>query len=154
MANDVHEFGGEWTQQKLDLLEAYMSFYTTAMKHQDWAKLHYIDGFAGTGERTNKSPKSIVSNFGSLFEDEQTVSMDGSVKLALKQPFSRYHFIELNPKHVEKLHQLRADSEKKDQIFIYKNDANIKVKELCRMFSNNQHNRGVIFVDPYGMEVD
>ncbi len=41
-------FGGEWTVQKLDILERYLNAYTTALKNQPF-DLVYIDAFAGTG---------------------------------------------------------------------------------------------------------
>ena len=43
-----HEFGGLWTRTKLQALEQYLIFYTTAMKNQPFT-VHYVDAFAGTG---------------------------------------------------------------------------------------------------------
>ena len=42
-------FGGPWTIEKLDILEAYLDRYTTALKGQAF-DLIYIDAFAGTGQ--------------------------------------------------------------------------------------------------------
>ena len=42
------DFGGPWTQQKLNILEHYLDAYTTALKNQPF-RLVYIDAFAGTG---------------------------------------------------------------------------------------------------------
>ena len=41
-------FGGPWTEQKLDILRAYLDAYTTALKNQRFT-LIYVDGFAGAG---------------------------------------------------------------------------------------------------------
>ena len=50
-------FGGRWTETKLEILEAYLNAYTTALKHKPF-KLIYIDAFAGTdrssGRRTGR----------------------------------------------------------------------------------------------------
>ena len=41
-------FGGDWTSEKLEILEKYLDAYTTALKHQRF-RLIYIDAFAGSG---------------------------------------------------------------------------------------------------------
>jgi len=38
------QFGGEWTQEKLQILERYLDAYTTALKSKPF-KLVYIDAF-------------------------------------------------------------------------------------------------------------
>lgn len=43
-------FGGNWTEQKLGILEAYLDSYTTALKNHGF-RLVYIDAFAGSGVR-------------------------------------------------------------------------------------------------------
>ena len=42
-------FGSIWTISKLEIIENYLEFYTTALKKQNF-KLCYIDAFAGSGE--------------------------------------------------------------------------------------------------------
>ena len=41
-------YGGQWTFEKLKILENYLDCYTTALKSQPF-KLVYIDAFAGSG---------------------------------------------------------------------------------------------------------
>ena len=43
-----HRFGGAWTDDKLKVLEGYLSAYTTALKNTSLRK-GYIDAFAGKG---------------------------------------------------------------------------------------------------------
>lgn len=63
-----HRFGGDWTEEKLKILEDYLNFYLTALKHQKFY-LMYIDAFAGTGyrnqaaEATQESPSQQVLMF-------------------------------------------------------------------------------------------
>ena len=71
--NAEQKFGGEWTEKKLDAVEAYLKSFTTALKHQSF-KLCYIDAFSGSGNVTLKN--GIVT--------------DGSAIRALKYPFDRY----------------------------------------------------------------
>ena len=42
-------FGGDWTKDKLDMVERYLNAYTTALKKKDYFRLMYIDAFAGSG---------------------------------------------------------------------------------------------------------
>ena len=41
-------FGGEWTIQKLHIIDEYLKTYTSALSNQKVKKI-YIDGFAGSG---------------------------------------------------------------------------------------------------------
>ena len=74
-----NKFGGDWTEKKLDAVEEYLKFFTTALKKQNF-KLRYIDAFSGSGNVTLKN--GVVT--------------DGSAVRALKYPFDRYFFIEKN----------------------------------------------------------
>ncbi len=52
MACESSEWGGRWTEEKLDAFEKYVNAYLTIMnsykEKYDW-KLIYFDGFAGSG---------------------------------------------------------------------------------------------------------
>jgi three-Cys-motif partner protein len=66
--------------------------------------LIYIDGFAGTGERT------IDQNAADLFgEDDVEVSIDGSARIALKtdKPFDQHYFIESRSDRIQALSELK-----------------------------------------------
>lgn len=142
-----HKFGGNWTEEKLKFLNAYINAYTIALKKQPF-DLHYIDGFAGTGERTVTEEKNLFN------DGQKKVVFDGSVKLALDitRQFDHYHFIDLNPAHIAQLHVIKQQYENTD-ISIYQSDANELVTELCHSI-DWKRNRAVLFLDPYGMEVD
>jgi len=49
LGGDDLAYGGPWTLIKLDVVEAYLNFYFTAMRNQPF-KFCYIDAFAGEGE--------------------------------------------------------------------------------------------------------
>ena len=72
-----NKFGGNWTEKKLDAVEKYLEFFTTALKKQNF-KLCYIDAFSGSGNVTLKN--GVVT--------------DGSAIRALKYPFDMYMLIE------------------------------------------------------------
>ncbi|MBY9947659.1 three-Cys-motif partner protein TcmP [Pseudomonas aeruginosa] len=97
-----HSFGGEWTRIKLERLESYLKIYTTALKNQPFT-LHYVDAFAGTGQRDDDDLSSDP-----LLELEV---LRGSVRRALdcKDVFHEYHFNDLKLEHVQALEELRAE---------------------------------------------
>ncbi|MET4160511.1 three-Cys-motif partner protein [Marinobacterium sp. MBR-111] len=140
-----HFFGGGWTRTKLDLLQAYIQCYTTAMKNQRLT-LHYIDSFAGTGNQSFKKEADLFT------EDEEVVQMEGSVKIALKERFHHYHFIELKKSHFQALESIRDNNPEK-KIDLYLGDANEEVRKLCNSI-DWRYNRAVLFLDPYGMELE
>ena len=44
----LQKFGGEWTEEKLNIFTCYLEAYLVALQHQKFKKI-YIDAFAGTG---------------------------------------------------------------------------------------------------------
>jgi len=65
----AQSFGGDWTEDKLDRLTAYLSAYMTAMKKQPFNKV-YVDAFASTGYRAVGSKKSTQEQlFSELSKD-------------------------------------------------------------------------------------
>lgn len=146
---EEHYFGGAWTEIKLEILKDYLNFYTKAL-HEKKFDLLYIDAFAGTGQRTEILPSMPI-----LQQKEQKISLDGSARIALNLDikFDRYLFIENNPKRIKELKQLRSEFADA-YIKIQNGDANKIIKEVAqkRIWDSNKF-RGVIFLDPYGLEV-
>ena len=66
-----HQFGGSWTQDKLNRIEKYLNAYMTIMTKNPRAKYYktiYVDAFAGPGYR---KIKKINNEFEfPLFDDE------------------------------------------------------------------------------------
>ncbi|HBP6668255.1 MULTISPECIES: three-Cys-motif partner protein TcmP [Pseudomonas] len=139
-----HSFGGEWTRIKLERLESYLKIYTTALKNQPFT-LHYVDAFAGTGQRDDDDLSSDP-----LLELEV---LRGSVRRALdcKDVFHEYHFNDLKLEHVQALEELRAEYPDK-VIHITQLDANEFVTRFCRRLRGRD--RAVIFLDPYSTAVN
>jgi len=149
----VQEFGGAWTDKKLKALRHYLAGYATALKNESFDRI-YIDAFAGTGGR--EIPATSASSAGFLpaeFPDAVGFA-EGSARIALSvdPPFSKYVFIEMSTKRCAVLHELRSEFQNRS-IEIIRGDANSKVTELCKRESWNRQ-RGVVFLDPFGMQVD
>ena len=157
-----HSFGGPWTEDKLrridEYLDAYMKIFTANPRASKLNTI-YLDAFAGTGFRT--SPVAEDRADGLLFEDalEDPDADDlkkGSAYVALRTdpPFGRYIFVDRNPAHAESLGALRREfPELADRISVRAADANEFLQEWCRD-TDWDKNRAVVFLDPYGMQVD
>ena len=94
------------------------------------------------------------------FDDEADTDAQslqkGSARIALEvdPPFDRYVFIEQRAKRVQALERLRRDfRDKAAAIQIERADANEFLKDWCQRTDWKQH-RAVVFLDPYGMQVD
>lgn len=156
----IHQFGGNWTQEKLNRLQKYLRAYMTIFSANQWARrytTYYADAFAGTGART--SPDSPLASTLSLFEDKEDVKdvkqfYEGSAQIALEldPPFKRYIFIENNPQFVQELRNLSSRFADKT-VQIVQRDSNDFLQDWCQKM-NWQNCRAVVFLDPYGMDVD
>ncbi len=150
-----HRFGGDWTRSKLDVLREYLTSYTTALKNQPFTTL-YVDAFAGTGYRTlRQSDPSGSLLFPLLAEEAPQALLDGSARIALKtEPrFDTYLFIEKNQDRCEQLLTLKNEFPAlSSDIEISQGDANTVIKSLCGLDWSKR--RAVLFLDPYGTQVE
>jgi len=153
-----HQFGGDWTTRKLAIVSAYLSSYTTALKNAPFETL-YIDAFAGTGYRMPSRRK--VSDFSSelffpdLSGDEPQSLLAGSARQALlTQPaFNTYLFVERNAGYRAELTKLVSEfPDLAERIQVVGGDANEELQKLCQQPWRRR--RAVLFLDPYGMQVE
>jgi three-Cys-motif partner protein len=155
-----HQFGGDWTAEKLARVRKYLEAYMTIFTENEWARRYttvYLDAFAGTGHWSETAP--IAADAGLLGEapDPEAESFKkGSARIALEiEPsFRRYVFIEQNAERVTDLEQLRAGfPAKAASVEIVQAEANAFLQDWCRKTDWARH-RAVIFLDPYGMQVE
>jgi three-Cys-motif partner protein len=149
-----HQFGGQWTGTKLDILGRYLHAYTAALQGQPF-KTAYIDAFAGTGYRLPSKDEGPDSPLFPLREEAPQQLLDGSARIALKAtpPFDRYIFIERNRERARQLQALRKDfPELASRIEVREEEANNVIRDLCA--KDWRHRRAVLFLDPYGMQVE
>jgi three-Cys-motif partner protein len=158
MAERKHgDFGGDWTQEKLDRLEKYLPAYTTIFKGRAY-KYAYIDAFAGPGYRARerKQAAPIQDLWGEDLDERGRRFTEGSAIVAMRSepPFKSYIFIERDASALAKLEDvLRESFPQRISLAKFKlGDANVVPKELCtRDWSKH---RALLFLDPYGMEVE
>ena len=138
-----HKFGGDWTEEKLKCVSKYLHSYTQIMKDREY-HFTYIDAFAGTGYRELKNSEDIeIPSF-----------LAGSARKALevRPPFKEYIFIEEDKNSYTELKNLTNEFPNHN-IECIKANANQYLTDLCRE-REWRSNRALVFLDPYGMQVE
>ena len=160
--SNANQFGGTWTQNKLQILREYLEGYTTALKQQRFT-LVYVDAFAGTGyvdiglhDHPQEAPLLVAD-----IDADTAGILKGSTRLALEvddRPFDQFVFVEHNPAYAAELHRLRSEFPNRD-IHILTADANVFLPDWCESQNRRlgvpwSRQRAVIFLDPFATEVD
>jgi len=135
------KFGGNWTEEKLNIFTSYLDSYLIALQNQKFKKI-YIDAFAGTGEiETSDGGQYLV----------------GSAKRALAsdKKFDHYYFIEADSQKASELqNMINSEFPQMRRIAtIYCGDANEKLAEIIQGV-DWRYNRGLLFLDPYATQVN
>ena len=111
----------------------------------------------GTGYRSaHRKLQNEQDLFEEVHEEDTQLFLKGSTRIALEidPPFSRYLFIEQNPLRVRELEDLkRLYPERAYQILIVNEEANAYLGRWCAL-TDWRKNRAVVFLDPYGMQVE
>ena len=136
MARDV----GDWTREKLKLLELYLPVYLTATAEaQDRI---YIDGFAGPGKNRLRSASREI--------------IDGSPLIALnavgknaKMRFSELYFIESEPEAAAEL-QREIEERGEKRATVITGDVNIELPRIVQRL--NKRAPTFVFLDTEGIE--
>lgn len=147
-----HNFGGAWTEIKLDAVQRYLEMYAAALS--PIFDLWYIDAFAGSGTRT------VKTTAGGLLEGTPLEfvkrRLDGSAKRALQitPAFDHFLFIEADTEFHEALKGLKEQYPERDINCVH-GDANNELKKVALSpWVKKKSGRGVVFLDPYSMHVD
>ena len=157
-----HTFGGNWTEDKLARLAKYLMAYRTIFTKNvraQYFKTWYVDAFAGTGSRSTPDvPSTSADLFQDVYEDADTKEYrDGSARIALglPSPFDHYFFIEKSKYRVDVLRAtIKTDHDNLFSRCYFKHgDANEVLKTWCKE-RDWRKERAVVFLDPYGMQVE
>jgi three-Cys-motif partner protein len=156
-----HSFGGSWTEQKLLYLRKYLEAYRTIFTRNPKAQYFttwYVDAFAGTGWRSPRRPyDGVAKGFFGVYRDEAKKYQDGSAKIALSlsSPFDKYLFIEKVQKRANELRRvIRSEFPSlESRCHTLTGDANAEIRKWCSERNWSQE-RAVVFLDPYGMQVE
>ncbi len=103
--------------------------------------LIYVDTFAGSGKCTIKSGR----------DGSQTIEGSAAIALNIRRPFDQYFFIERRRKHIDALQTLKQEHPLGSRVEVTHGDAREQLSGLL-----SRHNwkkvRGVLFLDPYGLQ--
>lgn len=150
------EFGGPWSVIKIELLKKYLHFYTQALKNQPF-KLIYVDAFAGSGSFKIKQKETFpLSLFPEAKHKNKKSTFDGSAKVALSldRPFDSYIFIEKEGETFSELQGLKKEfPDIERRVHLENSGANRYLQKLCDNL-NWKENRAVLFLDPFGLQVE
>ena len=135
------KFGGNWTEEKLNIFTSYLDAYLIALQNQKFKKI-YIDAFAGTGEiETRDGDQYLI----------------GSAKRALMsdKKFDQYYFIEADPQKATELQEMINSEfpQMRRVTKIYCGDANDKLAQIITEV-DWRFNRALLFLDPYATQVN
>jgi three-Cys-motif partner protein len=147
---------GPWAKEKLDALERYLDYYTKVLKNQRWRTI-YVDAYAGAGRAQLRVP---VREAAPLLEEEPEPELadliNGSPRVALDiaNPFTRYVLIEPDPSRAAQLEALRAQYGDARHIDILRQNAVSGIQWLLNQNISRRNHRGVVFLDPFGADLD
>lgn len=152
------EWGGIWTEKKLDAFAKYVSAYLRIMKKYSFWKTIYFDGFAGSGERKTNCKSPVYQQL-MLTEQEERL-YKGAAERVLTLPdnlaFDYHYFIDSHTDSLEKLKERLSDYQKKSpNEFQYRSgDCNKQLLDLSNaMKSNKTKYASLVLLDPFGMQI-
>ena len=160
-------WGGKWTEEKLDAFEKYVKAYLTIMNvYRDangW-KLLYFDGFAGSGTRSQEEEALEMQEALDLFGQEVTSEdfnvYQGAAERVVKiegddmRSFDHYYFVDKSEDNCLALQEKLAGYETTGKKHYLPKDANEAVRMLASTLHNYSNCKALAFLDPFGMQIN
>lgn len=139
----MNQFGGNWTEAKMEIVVDYAKAYLIIMNKQSWVKTLYFDGFAGSG---------LIG----AIDKEESVKGTALRILDINQPrpFDIYYFVEKDEKNKTALENKISSNYFGKNVHIIKDDCNKKLVDMANFLRKNKEYRALAFIDPYGMTVN
>jgi three-Cys-motif partner protein len=129
---------GEWTRDKLKILEAYLPGYLQATTRT--VERIYIDGFAGPG--------SNRLDTGEIIDGSPLIAVKASAHNGTR--FSRLFFIERDPANIAELRAALAEIGSNDRCVVLPGDVNVELPKLLQ--SLPPLSPIFVFLDPAGID--
>lgn len=164
LGNPVQRFGGSHTTSKQSVVVDYLRAYAKLMVNQNF-HISYVDAFAGCGQRVaawHREQDVVHSeaqhDLGFARSPPPTRTSTAIEALRLEPGFHRYVFGDLNARHIRALADViargRAAGERLPEPILRKADANDLIRDECAWLEADGMRRSVMFLDPYGMQVE
>lgn len=148
------EWGGPWTEKKLEAFSKYVWSYLTIMKKYPYWKTIYFDGFAGSGTREKRTNRDLMQQLKITEEEERTYKGAAERVLGLENlGFDYYYFIDKNEESLNKLKQKLNEQFKNKNPEFRLGDANEQLNKLAKALQDNKY-AALVFLDPFGMQID
>lgn len=148
------EWGGLWTEKKLEAFSKYVWSYLTIMKKYPYWKTIYFDGFAGSGTREKRTNRDLMQQLKITEEEERTYKGAAERVLGLENlGFDYYYFIDKNEESLNKLKQKLNEQFKNKNLEFRLGDANEQLNKLAKALQDNKY-AALVFLDPFGMQID
>lgn len=145
----MNQFGGDWTENKIEILTEYAKSYLFIMKsfaeRFNW-KLLYFDGFAGSGfikKGKSGTKKIIIGSAKRILEIEEPRSFD------------TYYFVEKEENKASQLFKNTKDIFPEKIIHIVNTDCNEKILSMSNFLKTRKGKNYKIlaYIDPCGMQL-
>ena len=146
----MNNFGGDWSESKIEILVEYAQAYLSIMNiHADkynW-KLLYFDGFAGSGfiKKGNDDNHKIIIGAAKRILDIDT-----------PRSFDRYYFVEKLVENAEELVDKVVKNYDHKNINVVNTDCNEKIQSMAKFLKSEKGKRHKVlaYIDPCGMQVN
>lgn len=156
-------WGGRWTEEKLDAFEKYVNAYLTIMNvyrdPYDW-KLLYFDGFAGSGSRDEDEVKEALDLFGGAVLADDFQIYQGAAERVVRiensgtRSFDFFVFVDNNQDNCDALKEKLSHYPTVGKKYHLNLDANEAVRKLAGTLRKNSKYKALAFLDPFGMQID
>lgn len=152
------EWGGKWTELKLDAFAKYVSAYLTIMQKHPYWKTIYFDGFAGSGERKTKRNDTLLQQL--MLTEQEEKLYKGAAERVLTLPnglsFDFHYFIDSREDSLKKLENKLVELQKiKEHPFKYcPGDSNQWLLKLAKAMKEKNNLASLVLLDPFGMQIN
>ena len=143
----MNNFGGDWTQQKIEIVVSYAKAYLTIMNKYPQFKTLYFDGFAGSGDIFKEDNADIEIIKGTAIR---------ILELNSPKSFDMYYFVEKDQQNKNEIEPTihKLFESKKERCYVVNEDCNNKLLSMSEFLRKNNSYRVLAFIDPYGMSVN
>jgi len=141
----MNQFGGNWTERKIEMVVGYAKAYLVIMNKYPQFKTLYFDGFAGSGDIYKNDKVDI-----------EVVKGTAIRILEIEEPkgFDMYYFVEKDEDNKRILEQTINKRFKSKAPHVVNEDCNNKLKTMVTFLKKNPQYRVLAFIDPYGMALN
>jgi three-Cys-motif partner protein len=145
MKDASNQFGGFWTQHKIEIFIKYLFAYLEIMKFQQF-KLIYFDGFAGCGR---------IEPENSGIDENKFIESVALQVLSMKHPklFDVYYMVDKHKKRSEALSALVKKKFPALNAHVVRDDCNTRLISMANYMRQNGSHRALAFIDPFGMNL-